>query len=370
VIACGSSASVIAALAGVLVARPFETTLAGEEGLRTIDVTALASALRGRGAPIEGRFSATEAGRITLPLVVGPLPDRRRLSEMDHDLSAFRPDIKCALLLSGLWADGPTYIHERVISRDHVVRLLDALGVPIATAGSVVELDPSQWSGKLPSFSYEVAGDFSAAMILLAAASLVEGSRICVRDVGLNPARTGGVDLLRSMGGAVDVEVHAVEHGEPRGMACASFAPLRATTLAGEALARADLELSTLIALAARARGATEVNCAMGLASSDRELLMRLVDVLHRFGVPAEPTDEGIVIDGRPEAQLHAAEIDAHGSAEVGAAAILLGLLGTAPSRIRGIDTVANRFPRLIGTLRALGAEVQLTGVVGEPRTE
>jgi 3-phosphoshikimate 1-carboxyvinyltransferase len=356
---CGSSASVMAALAGVLVARPFETVLSGDETFGAIDLADLAGALRRRGGQIEGRFSATQAGQITLPLVVGPLPPRLQLSEVEHDVST-GPDIKAALLLSGLYAVGPTYVRERVVSCDHVVRLLGALDVPISTAGSVVELDPGEWSAELPPFSCDVAGDFSAAMLFLAAASLVEGSRVCTRGAGQNPTRTGAVDFLRSMGGAIEVEVHAVILGEPEGMACVSFAPLRAVSMAGEALARADRDLAVLVALASRARGRTDIQGGIDLQVADRAVLAKLGDVVRRFGVLVESGVDGITIEGCPDRPLRATEVDARGDANMAVAAALLGLVGDGPTRVRGVDGLAGRFPRFVGTLRALGAEVHL----------
>jgi 3-phosphoshikimate 1-carboxyvinyltransferase len=353
---CGPSSSVMAELAGVLVARPFETVLDGGGG-EGAALAALAGALRGRGGQVEGRFSTTRAGLITPPLVVGPLPPRVPLSEVDRELSGLQPDIKSALLLSGLFANGPTYVHERVMSPDHVVRLLDALDVPIATAGSAVELDPVGWSSTIPCFAYEVAGDFSAAMIFLAAATVIEKSRVCVRGAGINPMRTGGIDVLRALGGVVDVEVHEVAHGEPKGTLCASFAPLRSTSVAGEIIARARSDLAVLVALAARANGTTDIALE---PSADRTLFARLGEALRRFGVGAEWGEGGIAIEGRAEGPLRAAEIDASESPEVGVTAILLGLLGDSVTRIRGIDATAGRFPRVVGTLRALGAEARL----------
>jgi 3-phosphoshikimate 1-carboxyvinyltransferase len=355
---CERSWSVLAELAGVLVSRPFATVLdVRGEG---VDLAGLAGALRGRGGQIEGRFSATQAGRIMPPLMVGPLSPRVQLSEVDRVLERPQAEIKSALLFSGLFADGPTYVHERVMSPDHLVRLLDALDVPIASAGSAVELDPANWSGKVPGFSYDVPGDLSAAMIFLAAASLVEGSRVCVRGVGLNPMRTGGIDVLRALGGAVDVEVHEVSHGEPKGTACASFAPLRSASVSGETLVRARSDIAVLLALAARARGVTEISGVLEIAVGEDGRLARLAEVLKRFGVEAECTGERMLVEGRPEGFLRAAEIEAAENSDAGVAAILLGLCGDAPTVVRGVDATSARFPRLVGTLRALGAEARL----------
>jgi 3-phosphoshikimate 1-carboxyvinyltransferase len=177
---------------------------------------------------IEGAFSTTVRGDVTPPLVVGPLGPRRRLSGIEYELSRPDADVKESLLFSGLAADDATYVRERIVSRDHAERMLQALDVPVSMAGPIVRLDVEDWSAKLPSFSEDVPGDFSAAALLLAVASVVPGSRVCVRVTGLNPPRTGAPDQLLQM--AIDhIEVHRVR-SEAEGNAC--FTPRSSTSSA------------------------------------------------------------------------------------------------------------------------------------------
>ena len=191
------SPSTLRLLAGILVAYPFQTVLVGEGALASDHLASLVSPLRRRGAQIEGAFSKARVGEVIPPLTVGPLAPLQRLAELDHQFEVASPYVKDALIFSGLYADGPTYVRERLVSRDHLERLIQALEVPLATAGPILELDVERWEGKLPAFSCEVPGDFSAALVLLAAATLVPGSRVCARNTGLNLTRTGGLDLLR-----------------------------------------------------------------------------------------------------------------------------------------------------------------------------
>jgi 3-phosphoshikimate 1-carboxyvinyltransferase len=375
---CGLSAPTLSRLAAVLVGHPFRSVLTSEPRPRLTDLTGIAAALRRRGAQIEGIFSTERAGAIGPPLTVGPLPADRALSGIEYDLAELRPDVKEALLLSGLYADEATYVREHVLSRDHLERMLAALDVPVSAAGPIVALDPAghapeeiasfpPWEPRLPPFSFDVPGDVAAASLLSCLATLVRGSRVCVRGVGLNPTRTGAFDLLRQMGGDVELVAQATRLGEIEGMVCASYAPLRAVTMAGEPVLRAMDDLPVLVALAARARGFTEIAiderhygnstdaAEYGGASMDR-----IVTVLRSFAVEAERSPGGLALMGRPEGALAAADIDAEGSATVAALAVVLGLLGEAATRIRHADALAVRYPRIVGTLRALGADVRV----------
>jgi 3-phosphoshikimate 1-carboxyvinyltransferase len=282
------------------------------------------------------------------------------LSEIEVDIPPASSHIKNALLFSGLFADGPTYVREPEVTRDHAVRLLGALDVPVSTAGSVVELDPSAWSGEIPGFSHDVPGDGSAAALLLGAASLVPDSRVCVRGVGLNPTRAGWIDGLRSLGSAVDSELHEVVQGEPIGTVCASSAPLRAIHLEGEVLLRASGELAVLAALAAVAQGETEIVMRRDAQLRAGVTFEVLAELLRGFGVDAEAGADRLRVAGRADGAPRAGDVDAADSPHLADAAMLLGLVADGPTRIRRVDGWAAACPRIVGTLRALGADLRV----------
>jgi 5-enolpyruvylshikimate-3-phosphate synthase len=364
-VSSGGSAPTMGRLAAVLVGHPFRTVLTADEGLVLPEISRIAAALRYRAAQIEGVFSTDRTGDLRPPLTVGPLPEGHALSGVEYELADARPDVKEALLLSGLYADDATYVREHVVSRDHLERFLAALDVPVSAAGPIVALVPhgsaaaAPWQPRIEAFSFQVPGDVAAASLLSCMATLVGGSRICVRGVGLNPTRTGSLDLLRQMGGDIELVAQATRLGETEGTVCASSAALRAVSIAGEPLLRAAADLPVLIALAARARGSTEI------ALEDRTFAesagpARLVNVLTAFGIEAELCARGLVIAGRPEGALEAADIDAEGTVPTAVLAVTLGLFGTGPTRVRHADGLAARYPRLVGTLRALGADVRV----------
>jgi 3-phosphoshikimate 1-carboxyvinyltransferase len=349
-IECGGSRRTLVLLAGLLSACRFETLLRANSELSDASVVPIVDALRRRGASIEGVFSETQRGKVTPPLHVGPLGLRQNLSGVEYELAHPLPEVKEALLFSGLYADEATYVRERIVSRDHAERMLQALDVPLDMAGPIVRLEVDGWNAELPAFSLEVPGDASAATFFAAAGALVPGSRVCVRGTGLNRTRTAAFELIRQMGGAIDVEVHETAMGEPVGVACATHAELRALTMGGETFARAATELPVLLALAARARGESEI----------AEAGDSFIFALRSFGVAAEARDGALVVGGRCDGPLEAADVDARGDAGLAAMATLLALVGDGVSRVRHVDGLARALPRFVGTLRALGVDARV----------
>lgn len=357
---CRNSGTTMRLLAGILAAQRFPSILTGDASLSNRPMERVARPLRLRGARIEGKLDPRKIGEITAPLEIGPLPSPHVLSEIEFELPVASAQVKSAILLSGLFADGPSYVREPVVSRDHTERMLSALGVPIHTVGAMIELDAAAWSGNIEPFSVHVPGDLSAAAFLLAAAQIVPESRVDVRRVGLNPTRTGVLEVLRDMGGRVASEMKSVELGEPTGNLFAGYAELRAGKIGGELVARAIDEVPILCALGARGNGTTVITDAEELRVKESDRLSAMAGVLRAFGVEVEETPDGMLIEGRPNGPLEAADITSHGDHRVAMAAAVLGLVAKGPSRVRDASCIATSFPRFIGTLRALGARVEV----------
>lgn len=357
---CGNSGTTMRLLAGVLAAQRFRTEMIGDASLSRRPMSRVAKPLRLRGARIEGKIDPKKPGEITAPLVIGPLPAPHVLSTLEYEVPVASAQVKSAILLSGLYADGPTYVKEPMISRDHTERMLAALGVPLRTAGAIVELDGPSWKGELPAFTIDVPGDLSTAAFLIAAAQIVPGSRVDVRRVGLNPTRTGLLEILREMGGVVEAEAKGDELGEPIGVVRAAAAHLTGVKTGGERVTRAIDEVPILCALAARAAGRTEIADAAELRVKESDRLATMAGVLRAFGVTCHELPDGIVIEGVPDRPLRAADVDSRGDHRVAMTAAVLGLVADGPTRVRDVACIATSFPRFAGTMRALGAEVQV----------
>ncbi|WP_438015542.1 3-phosphoshikimate 1-carboxyvinyltransferase [Sorangium sp. So ce315] len=360
---CGSSAATMRLLSGILVAQRFPARLVGDASLSRRPMERVARPLRLRGGRIEGQLDPRTVGEITAPLDVGPLPEPHVLSSIEHELPAPCEEVKSALLLSGLFADGPTFVREPIVSRDHTERLLAALDVPISSVGAMVCLDALRFSGALPAFDLDVPGDLSAAAFLVAAAQIVPGSRVTARRVGLNPTRAGLLEVLRDMDGAVAVEVRGDALGEPAGdlhVAPSAGAGLRAGRAGGELAARAIDDLPVLLALGARARGVTEVFDAGELRAQETDRIAAMASVLGAFGLRCEERADGLLVEGRPDGPLDAADVDSFGDDRVAMAAAVLGLAARGPTRVRDAGCIATSFPLFVGTLRALGARIEV----------
>jgi 3-phosphoshikimate 1-carboxyvinyltransferase len=356
---CGNSGTTLRLLLGLLAPQPFRSTLVGDASLSMRPMMRVISPLRRRGARIDGKPHASRASELVAPLELLGLPEGEYLGPLEHEGEVASAQVKSALLLSGLYAHGPTYVREPTLSRDHTERMLLSLGVPLETIGPMVRLDPAGWNAQMPAFDLELPGDASAAAFLIAAAQLGPGSRVTVRGVGTNPTRPGFLEVLRDMGGGLIVEPRGERGGEPVADLHAWPAPLRAARVGGELVPRAVDELPVLCALAARAYGQTRISDAAELRVKESDRLATMAIVLRAFGVGCEELADGLVIEGRPEPLLPA-RVASRGDHRIAMTAAVLALAGSGPSTIEDVDCIATSFPRFVGTLRALGAQIDV----------
>jgi 3-phosphoshikimate 1-carboxyvinyltransferase len=356
---CGNSGTTMRLLCGVLSAARFRATLVGDETLSRRPMMRVAGPLRLRGAVIEGRQHPTRADDIVAPLRIGPLPEGRDLGPLEYVSPVSSAQVKSAILLSGLLAHGPTRFREPTVSRDHTERMLGALGCPLRTVGPLIEIDPSGWNRRMPAFDIDIPGDVSAAAFLLVAAQLVAGSRVTARGVGVNPTRTGLLEIARDMGAGLSIEPQGERSGEPVAELHAWSAPMRAITIGGETVPRAIDEIPIACALAARASGTTHIRDAEELRHKESDRIATMALVLRAFGVTCEEKPDGLDVEGRQDA-LDAADVDSRGDHRIAMTAAVLALLGRGPSRVRDAGCIATSYPKFVATLRGLGARIEV----------
>jgi 3-phosphoshikimate 1-carboxyvinyltransferase len=245
-----------------------------------------------------------------------------------------------------------------VLSRDHTERMMLALGVPLETAGASVVLDPNlDWARGWDPFDWHVPGDPSSAAFPLLAAAMVPGSRVSVEDVCVNPTRTGLFDWLRLVG--ANVSHRPSGHGagdEPMAELTVAHGSIRGAVAGGELVVRMIDEIPALCALAATARGVTEIRDAAELRVKESDRIATMAEVLESFGVPCEELPDGLIITG--SASLHAARIDSRGDHRIAMSAALLGLLADGESIIDGTEAVDTSFPGFVDLLQSLGADI------------
>ena len=356
---CGNSGTTMRLLTGILGAQTFGSTLVGDASLSRRPMMRVIAPLRLRGATIEGVAHPKKADDVTPPLTIVGLPKGTELKELEFESPVASAQVKSAILLSGLYAHGTTWFKEPTLSRDHTERMMHALGVPLRAIGTVVELDPSGWSGRMEAFTIDIPGDASAAAFLLVAAQMTPGSKVTVRGVGVNPTRTGLLEIARHMGAGLEVVPQGEQAGEPVAEISAWHQPMKGVLIGGELVPRAIDEIPIACALAARAHGETTIRDAEELRVKESDRVATMVHVLRAFGIGCEELPDGMVIQGK-EGPFTPASIESRGDHRIAMTAAVLGLQGSGPTRITDADCIATSFPRFVGTLRALGARIDV----------
>lgn len=361
---CGNSGTTMRMMAGLLVAQRFGTRLVGDVSLTRRPMKRIIEPLRARGGHIAGSPGKKE-GESYPPLAVAPLVEGEFLRGIEYAMPVASAQVKSALLLSGLYADGPTAVSEPVLSRDHTERMMLALGVPLETAGPAVILDPEGWDRGWDAVNWTVPGDPSSAAFLAAAAALVPGSDVTIEGVCTNPTRTGFFEVLRQMGANGDVVPQGdAAGGEPIANVRVVGSALRGAKTGGEQVTRMIDEVPILAAMAARASGATEVRDAHELRVKESDRIATMASVLRAFSIECDELPDGLVIrGGRPKAGHVRSEHDHR----IAMSAAVLGLVSEGETIVDDVECVETSFPAFPALLRSLGADIVEETVEGAP---
>ena len=294
VIDCGNSGTSLRLLTGVLSGVPGLSVLTGDASLRRRPVRRVIDPLRKMGA----NLSARDGDRVP-PLVVRGGP----LRGVAHVLPVASAQVKSAILLAGLLAEGETSVTEPERSRDHTERMLSGMGVPVRVDGLTVTVGPSRPRGG----RVDVPGDISSAAFFLCGAAALPGSEVTVRGLGVNPTRTGLLDVLRAMGAEVSVAGERELGGEPRADVTVRARELRATEIGGALVPRLIDELPVVMAMATQATGRTVIRDAKELRVKESDRLAAMGETLARAGARIELFEDGCTIEG--PARLRGVEV-------------------------------------------------------------
>jgi 3-phosphoshikimate 1-carboxyvinyltransferase len=342
---CANSGATMRMLLGALSAAGLEVTLKGSERLRQRPMSRVIEPLRLMGASIVG-----QDGTDRPPLNVGAA----RLRGIDYELPVASAQVKTAILLAGLSADGPTVLHEQIRSRDHTERLMRRLGVPILVLNGDIVLHPD--GTRHAPFDLEIPGDVSSAAFLLAAGVLTPDSEIVLPHVGVNPTRTGFIDTLREMGAEIRLP-HLRQNGwEDVGTLLARTSELRATSVGGDRVVRMIDEFPIFAVLATQAEGVSIVTDASELRVKESDRIASLTEELRRMGATIEPRTDGFEIRG--PTQLRGAAVDSHGDHRLAMALAVAGLIAEGETTVQGAECIDESFPGFTQILARLGAEL------------
>ncbi|PPV34224.1 bifunctional prephenate dehydrogenase/3-phosphoshikimate 1-carboxyvinyltransferase [Ectopseudomonas oleovorans] len=341
----GNSGTSMRLLSGLLAAQPFDTTLTGDASLSKRPMNRVAKPLREMGAVIE----TGPEGRPPLSIKGG-----QRLTGMAYEMPMASAQVKSCLLLAGLYAAGSTSVTEPAPTRDHTERMLRGFGYPVSVEGSTVSVEAGH---KLTATRIEVPADISSAAFFLVAASIAEGSELVLEHVGINPTRTGVIDILKLMGGDITLENQREVGGEPVADIRVRAAKLKGIDIPEDLVPLAIDEFPVLFVAAACAEGRTVLRGAEELRVKESDRIQVMADGLIALGVKAEPTPDGIIIEG---GAIGGGEVWAHGDHRIAMSFSVASLRASAPIRIHDCANVATSFPNFL----ALSAEVGINVAV------
>ncbi|WP_395505111.1 bifunctional prephenate dehydrogenase/3-phosphoshikimate 1-carboxyvinyltransferase [Ectopseudomonas hydrolytica] len=345
----GNSGTSMRLLSGLLAAQPFDTVLTGDASLSKRPMNRVAKPLREMGAVIE----TGPEGRPPLTIKGG-----QRLTGMDYEMPMASAQVKSCLLLAGLYAAGRTSVTEPAPTRDHTERMLRGFGYPVSVEGSTASVESGH---KLTATRIEVPADISSAAFFLVAASIAEGSELVLEHVGINPTRTGVIDILKLMGGDISLENQREVGGEPVADIRVRSAKLRGIDIPEDLVPLAIDEFPVLFVAAACAEGRTVLRGAEELRVKESDRIQVMADGLITLGVKAEPTPDGIIIEG---GSIGGGEVWAHGDHRIAMSFSVASLRASAPIRIHDCANVATSFPNFLALAAEVGIQVAEEGKV------
>jgi 3-phosphoshikimate 1-carboxyvinyltransferase len=347
----GNSGTSMRLMSGLLAGQSFPCTLVGDTSLSTRPMKRVTAPLAEMGACID----TTEAG--TAPLHIKPSGG---LKGIRYDMPVASAQVKSCLLLAGLYAQGETCVTEPAPTRDHTERMLTGFGYEVRRAGSRVCLSGG---GKLTACNIDVPADISSAAFFLVAASIAEGSDLVLEHVGMNPTRDGVINILGLMGADIEVTNARDVGGEPVADLRVRSAQLKGIRIPEDQVPLAIDEFPALFVAAACAEGKTVLTGAEELRVKESDRIAAMADGLKILGVTAEPTPDGIVIQGKggQGAVFTGGEVDSLGDHRIAMSFAMAALRASGEIRIRDCANVNTSFPDFAGLAAGCGLAIRVS---------
>lgn len=353
---CGNSATTMRLLAGAIAAAGLSAILDGSSGLRKRPMDRIVEPLRQMGvevSPAQGRAA---------PLTFSPRAAEKKLSPIHFTLPVASAQVKSCLLLAALSAAGETVLREPGPSRDHTERMLGSMGVKIERR-EILENDAIVYetsllppAGTLSPLDISLPGDISSAAFLIVAGLITPGSEIIIREVGLNPTRTGLLEILREMGGDIWVMNQRDQAGEPVGDLVVRHSQLIGKSVSGPLVVRMIDEFSVFGAAASYAQGITTVRDAAELRYKESNRISTLGEELRKVRVDFSEAQDGFTVRGG--ALPSGGVVGAHGDHRLAMSMAVAGLAAKGPITVQGAEIIHESFPDFIDCLKRLGANI------------
>ncbi|MBQ1919282.1 MAG: 3-phosphoshikimate 1-carboxyvinyltransferase [Selenomonas sp.] len=339
----GNSGTTLRLLMGILAAQPFLSTFTGDASLHKRPMGRVIKPLSLMGAQIYGRENNAK-----LPITV--VPAQKKLKGMHYDSPVASAQVKSAILLAGMFADGETTVNEPFVSRDHTEQMLAAFGVQLKREGTAVTIQPVEKFTAPPEI--EVPGDISSAAYWLVAGSIVPGSKLLLKNVGINPTRTGILDVLKDMGAKITLQNERTSGGEAAADMLVEYSELQGVSFGAEIMPRLIDEIPIIAVAALCAKGDTVITGAGELRVKETDRLMAIAKEFNKLAPGAvEEREDGLVIHGGAKIERAAAfSYDDH---RIAMSLAILGTVG-AGVEIENPQCVNISYPEFYQTLEEI----------------
>ncbi|MBB5323394.1 3-phosphoshikimate 1-carboxyvinyltransferase [Anoxybacillus tepidamans] len=338
----GNSGTTTRLLLGILAGCPFHACLIGDASIAKRPMARVTKPLTMMGAHIDGR-----AGGNFTPLAIRG----GNLRSIQYESKVASAQVKSAILLAGLQAEGTTTVTEPAKSRDHTERMVRLFGGEVVVDGLTVSVSGKQ---KLKGTDVYVPGDISSAAFFLVAGAIVPNSEIVLKNVGLNPTRTGIIDVLEQMGAELSIENVRNEETEPIGDLTIRTSNLKATEIGGALIPRLIDEIPIIALLATQAEGTTVIKDASELKVKETNRIDTVVSELRKLGADIEATDDGMIIRGKTTLTATNITVDSHGDHRIGMMLAIAACITEGTMSLHRSEAIAVSYPTFFDHLQLL----------------
>lgn len=336
----GNSGTTARLLLGVLAGLPYYFSLYGDDSLTKRPMDRITVPLKEMGASIDGRAN----GKF-LPLSIRG----GKLQPISYQVPVKSAQVKSGVLLAGLLTEGETTVTEKAETRNHTETLIEAFGGKIEKEGLALTITGEQ---ELSGAVIEVPGDISSAAFFMVAAALVPKSKIILKDVGLNPTRSGIIDIMKKMGCSIQVEETRSIGGETIGDITVSYSGMKGIEIGGEIIPRIIDELPIIALLATQAEGKTVIKDAEELRFKETDRIAVVVETLTNMGASIQATSDGMLIEGKKE--LNGGTLDSFGDHRIGMMVAVGSLIAKESIELTNKECIAVSYPRFFEDLKTV----------------
>lgn len=333
----GNSGTTTRLLCGILAGQNFDTSITGDASIQKRPMGRVVQPLSMMGAKIENEYC---------PLYI----TGTKLHGINYKMPVASAQVKTAIILAGLYADGETVIHEIEKSRDHTELMLSAMGADLTVDNLDITVKPTN---DLTAFNVDVPGDISSAAFFLVLGAIMPNSQITVTNVGINPTRTGIIDVLKDMGADITLENVHTSAGETVADITVRSSSLKGTTVGGDIIPRLIDELPIIAVAAVFADGQTVIKDAQELKVKETNRIRAVVDEFNKCGIDITETDDGMIINGGKS--IHGADFKTYGDHRMAMSLTVLAQLADGESTLDDSDCACVSYPTFFDDFYKLG---------------